>query len=293
MSAKLTTVASSSSPKRARKSPRPSSANADEAPAPALRGDNVSRVFRELRELIVWGQLPPGARIVERTVAEHLGASRTPVRSALHRLQQEGFVTYSANGGEQRLIVAPMTQSDGQELYLMVGHLEGLAAHTAALLPLARRRTLVASLRNVNRELAAALKELADISRIFDRDLEFHRILVESVVGPRMLAMHRAVKPQIERYARAYVGVALGELPDSVNEHNLIIRGILKGDPGAAQHAAEMNWHNAAGRLMRVIERHGERGSWNTIDVARPPKPSSSPPKRRRPSRSKRDTRRR
>ena len=87
------------------------------------RDDNVSRVYQELRALIVSGQLPPGARIAERAVVQRLGLSRTPVRSALHRLQQEGFVASSGIGRDQRLIVTPLTQNDGRELLLIVGHL--------------------------------------------------------------------------------------------------------------------------------------------------------------------------
>ena len=64
---------------------------------------------------------------MERTVVERLGSSRTPVRSALHRLQQEGFVASSGLGRDQRLIVTPLTQTDGRELFVIVGHLEGLA----------------------------------------------------------------------------------------------------------------------------------------------------------------------
>ena len=228
-------------------------------------------MFQQLRELIVWGQLPPGARIAERAVADQLGVSRTPVRSALHRLQQEGLVTSAAAGGEQRLIVAPMTQSDGEELYLMVGHLEGLAARSAARLPLPQRRELAVQMRATNRQLAAALKRRRDVGLIFELDLEFHRLFVEGVVGPRMLALHRSIKPQIERYARAYVGVLLGELTKSVREHDAIVSGILKGDAKAAQEAVESNWDNAAERLVRMIAQYGERGSWRTIEVDRRP----------------------
>src|SRR6476660_2064412 len=81
------------------------------------RPDNVSRAYEELRSLIVWGQLPPGARIAERAVADRLGLSRTPIRSALHRLQQEGFVASAGRGTDQRLIVAPLTGDDGQEVF--------------------------------------------------------------------------------------------------------------------------------------------------------------------------------
>ena len=231
---------------------------------------NGSRVFHQLRELIVWGQLPPGARIAERAVAEQMGVSRTPVRSALHRLQQEGFVTAAGTGREQRLMVAPMTQNDGEELYLMIGHLEGLAARVASKLPLPRRKELAMRMRATNRELAAALKRRNDVRLVFELDLEFHRLFVEDVVGPRMLALHRSIKPQIERYARAYVGVLLSELTNSVREHEAIVSGILKGDPKAAQEAVEANWDNAADRLIRMIGQYGERGSWRLVETRAP-----------------------
>ncbi|HVT38499.1 MAG TPA: GntR family transcriptional regulator [Gemmatimonadaceae bacterium] len=226
--------------------------------------DNVSRVHQELRSLIVLGHLPPGSRIPERAVAERLGLSRTPVRSALHRLQQEGLIASSGGGDEQRLIVTPLTQDDGQELFLLVAHLEGLAARIAAGLPPARRREIAGRLRHLNRQLAAESAKRADVTRAFDADLEFHRAYVEGVAGPRLLALHRAIKPQTERYARLYVSLLLDELPTSVREHDAITRAILKGDPRAAQHAVETNWHNAAVRLGRIIAQHGERGIWHT-----------------------------
>jgi len=227
------------------------------------RSDNVSLVYDELRELIVWGQLPPGARIAERAVAERLGLSRTPVRSALHRLQQEGFVASSGRGAEQRLIVAPLTAEDGRELFLIIGHLEGLAARIASQLPKARRNQVVRRLRALNRELGVESRKQTSINKIFDLDMEFHRTYVEDVAGSRVIALHRAIKPQTERYVRLYVSTLLDELPTSVKEHDVIVRAIAKGDGTAAQRAVETNWHNAAERLASVIAEHGERGIWH------------------------------
>ena len=259
---------STSAPRRtARKSAPPSSA-APAAPRDGHgRSDTVSRVYQELRGLIVWGHLPPGALIAERAVAERLGLSRTPVRSALHRLQQEGFVSSVGRGQDQRLIVAPLTQEDGREIILIVGHLEGLAAHTAALLPDDQRKAIVARLRQINRELASESKR-REFTRIFDLDQAFHRAYVEDVVGPRLLALHRAIKPQIERYTRLYVSALVDELPTSVKEHDVIIRAIASGDAHAAQRAVETNWRNAAARLSGVIAQLGERGSWHAWDPA-------------------------
>ncbi|MEP7066798.1 MAG: GntR family transcriptional regulator [Gemmatimonadota bacterium] len=230
------------------------------------RLDNVSRAYHDLRSVIVWGQLPPGSRISERVIAERLGLSRTPVRSALHRLEQEGFVASAGKGRERRLIVAPLTRDDGQEVYFIVGHLEGLAARMAASLPAPRRKALATRLREVNRELALEARKREDASRVFDLDLEFHRTYVEGVVGPRLLTLHRAIKPQSERYSRLYITVLLDELSASVKEHETIAASIAKGDPDGAQRAAETNWHNASRRLARIIAQHGERGSWTSWD---------------------------
>lgn len=230
---------------------------------PDGRSDHVSRVYHELRALIIAGQLPPGARIAERAVVERMGSSRTPVRSALHRLQQEGFVASSGIGRDQRLIVTPLTQHDGRELFLIVGHLEGLAVREAAAIPLDRRRALVRDLRAINRELAVAARGKSTHARAFELDLAFHRGYVEEVAGPRLVALHRAIKPQSERYTRLYVSVLLDELPTSVKEHEIIIRGIADGDADAAQAAVETNWRNASLRLAMVIADLGERGLWH------------------------------
>lgn len=243
--------------------------------------DNVSRVYHELRELIVAGQLPPGARVAERAVVARMGSSRTPVRSALHRLQQEGFVGSVGRAGDQRLIVTPLTRGDGREVFLIVGHLEGLAAREAASLPPDRRKELVKRLRAVNRKLAVASRAKASPARLFDLDLAFHETYVEGVAGPRVVALHRAIKPQSERYARLYVNVLLDELPTSVAEHETIAAAIAKGNPIAAQRAAETNWHNAAARLAAVIAEHGERGIWHMLDSASNKRHDSSRKRRR------------
>lgn len=240
--------------------------------------DNVSHVYQQLRTLIVTGQLAPGARIAERAVVARMGLSRTPVRSALHRLQQEGFVASVGRAGDQRLIVTPLTQSDGKELFLIVGHLEGLAAREAAGLPEARRKQVVRQLRETNRALAIEARQRRSPARVFALDMDFHRGYVEDVAGPRLRALHRSTKPQIERYVRLYVNVLLDTLPTSVKEHDAIIQAIAKGNADAAQRCVETNWRNAASRLTRVIAEHGERGIWHLglpDDIGSQPRSSS------------------
>src|SRR6185369_410297 len=226
---------------------------------------SVSLAYHELRKLIVWGQLAPGARIAERDVADRLGISRTPVRSALHRLQQEGFVAPTGRGAgrDQRLIVSPVTKGDGEEIFVIIAHLEGLAARMAATLPLARRREIVRKMRELNRAMLAESRKRGDANRIFNLDYAVHDTYVAGVVGQRLQALHDAIKPQCERYARIYINMLIDDLSRSCREHEAIARAIAEGDPAGAQRAAEMNWHNAATRLIQVIGEHGERGSWH------------------------------
>ena len=246
---------------RSTRTPAHRRAARDHAPDADEPVDHVTRAFQALRLVIVSGQLPPGSRISERLIAERLGLSRTPVRSALHRLEQEGLVVANGHGRERRLIVAPLTMDDGREVMFIVGHLDGLAARTAALLPAARRREIVKGLREANAELAAE-SHAGDPNRFFDLDHVFHSRYVDGVVGPRLLALHRAIKPQSDRYSRLYVSVLLDQVATSVKEHEKIAASIAKGDADAAQHAAETNWRNAAERLTRIIAKQGERGSW-------------------------------
>src|ERR687889_2594538 len=102
-------------------------------PATSRKRARPQQVYERLRELIIDGRLAPGTRIVETEVAARLGVSRTPVRGALQRLQQEGYVVDSPTLQQTRPTVAPLTSDDARDLFLLVGALEGLAAYRAAL----------------------------------------------------------------------------------------------------------------------------------------------------------------
>jgi DNA-binding GntR family transcriptional regulator len=213
--------------------------------------------------MIVRGRIAPGSRMVEAEIADRLGLSRTPTRSALHQLRQEGYVTAVERATERRLIVAPLTQDDARELFEIVGELEGLAARGAAALVTKPRAALVQRLKKLNSELSVATRQRRpDPMGIFDLDTAFHRAYVEAGAGPRLLALHDATKPQAERYVRLYITSLMDEIVTSVQEHDVILRAIDAGDPAGARAAVEANWSNAAQRLSKVIGSLGERGRW-------------------------------
>ena len=70
-------------------------------------------VFKTLREAIVTGELKPGERLMEIKLANEMGVSRTPVREAIRKLEQEGLVCLTARKGAE---VAPINAKDLREV---------------------------------------------------------------------------------------------------------------------------------------------------------------------------------
>lgn len=233
------------------------------APARDTRADRSTEVYHSLRDLIVRGLLAPGTRILETEIASRLNVSRTPVRSALHRLQQEGYIIELRGRARARLSVAPLTKEDGAEVFNIVAQIEALAARYAANLTAAPRRRLAGELRTLNSDLRrAAVAEKPDPILYYDLDREFHRRYVEASGGRRVISLHDSIKPQADRYAHLYTSVLVDTILTSVEEHDAIVAAILRGNPHDAQRTVETNWRNAAARLGAVIDRIGERGSW-------------------------------
>ena len=220
-------------------------------------------VHDRVRDAIVDGTLAPGEQLRDGELATWLGVSRTPVREALQRLQQEGYVMGSPGAQQSRLTVAPLTRDDVYELLNIVGALEGMGARGAALVPTNDRRTLVRDLKGLNAEFHKAGKTVPiDHGSLYDADERFHRHIVEASAGPRLLALHDAVKPQAERYIRMYISMLTGDIRTSVYEHDIIIAAIDEGRADDAELAVQVNWRHAADRLSKVIAMAGERGSW-------------------------------
>lgn len=110
-----------------------------DTPARAIKGSEYGaegtqasvqvQALLRLREMILAGELPGGARIAELTVVEKLGFSRTPIRAALMRLEQEGLLDALPNGG---YAVKTFSERDVAEAIELRGTLEGLSARLSA-----------------------------------------------------------------------------------------------------------------------------------------------------------------
>jgi len=92
-------------------------------------GSQAVKALLRLREMVLAGELPAGTRIAELAIVEKLGVSRTPIRAALLRLEQEGLLEALPSGG---YAVRSFSERDVADSIELRGTLEGLAARLAA-----------------------------------------------------------------------------------------------------------------------------------------------------------------
>ena len=82
-------------------------------------------VFNTLRHAILKGELEPGERLMEISLAQKLGVSRTPIREAIRKLELEGLVSIIPNKGA---FVEGVSTDDIRDIYEIRALLEGLCA---------------------------------------------------------------------------------------------------------------------------------------------------------------------
>lgn len=141
-------------------------------------GSQAIKAQQRLRELILTGELPAGARIAELTLVDMLGVSRTPIRAALMRLEQEGLLEALPSGGYAVRTFSEREVADAIELR---GTLEGLAARLAAERGvashlLAQARTCLDAVDQVLSGGSLSEEMFSDYVRL---NAQFHRLLAD------------------------------------------------------------------------------------------------------------------
>lgn len=230
-------------------------------PAPGL--DVSLATYRRLRALIVTCRLAPGSPLIEADLADRLGASRTPIRAALARLVQEGFVIGLSPRWPPRPIVAPLTAGDVQEVCLMVGALEGVAAWLAAGLASGPRARLVRGIEPATRVLRAARAPRASMLVASRRAyLGFHRSLADAAAGPDLRDELDVLLDQVERYSRAYMPAFLFSTGVVAQELTRLVDSIRAGRADAAERQMRAHWRARACDFRQTVAQAGEQGVW-------------------------------
>lgn len=197
-------------------------------------------VYLQLKESILDGELEPGCHLSEIRLAQRFETSRSPVREALGRLEQEGHVLRKPNG---RIIVAPLNAEELWHLYQVRAWVEGLAARLAA-----PRLTGIAL-----DEMAAHLDRMRECSLAGDLagSLKagglFHDVILDHCSNDPLREMIQSLRARIRRYRRA---IARTRDQDArVGEHAEILDALLRRDADEAETAMKKHILDSAESL--------------------------------------------
>lgn len=189
-------------------------------------------LVRALEEEIVSGRIPPETRLVEEEVAQRFGISRSPVREALRRLEQDGLVFREARRG---IWVAPISRADLDEVYSCRVALEGLAAEQAAL---HRTESHIAALRAAFGAMDRA-HAAGDVTDYFRGNLAFTdatHVAADNATLRRLLA---GIGKQAQRYRFLAYSAVPALVDQSLIGCRYILAAIVKGDAARAREITE------------------------------------------------------
>jgi GntR family transcriptional regulator, vanillate catabolism transcriptional regulator len=230
-----------------------------------MNKDDASQAVKtqlRLREMILAGELAGGSRIAELAIVDMLGVSRTPIRAALVRLEQEGLLQALPGGG---FAVRTFTERDAADAIELRGTVEGLAARLAAergvedgVLAqageclaeidevLARRALDDAAFLNyvtLNQRFHNLLRDMAG-SAVIAREIE--RVVSLPFASPSAFALQQANSPQ----ARDMLIVAQ-------DQHRQVLDAIAKREGARAESIMREHSRIAQRNLREVMQGHG------------------------------------
>ncbi len=201
----------------------------------------IDMVTDLLRELITQGELPPGAILRQRELAERFGVSPTPVREALCRLEVEGLVDYDLHRGST---VAATGVEEAEENYRILSVLESLAISLSFEKLTGRDLEEIRELRD---ELAAVRE---GDPHIRERNRLFHFRIYECAQSPLLLALMRLLWRSFPRGSQAW-----RPHEESVRQHAELVRALETRD-GAL--AASITKDHVLGSIHHMREKVAE-----------------------------------
>lgn len=205
-------------------------------------------ILQQLEDEIVAGALKPGEHLREVALAKRLGVSRTPLRNALTRLSEMGWVRLVPNVGA---FVREVSAAEVAELFLVRRELEGLAAELVC--------------RRWNETLAAELRALADdykqhrlAGRYYETrmaNVKFHRAIVDAsgcaALGDSVTRMRLILRSEMGRHPfEDQIGITP---PETAVTHYDMLEALGSGDPAKARRAAVQHLEQVRVRLLEQL----------------------------------------
>ena len=208
----------------------------------------ADQVFTRLENDIISGVYPRGEILTELKLVEQLGVSRTPIREALRRLEQERLIEDSGKGS----VVLGITENDLIDIMNIRQHIEGLASYYATM--------------NITDSGLSELAHIIDLQDFYygKRDYErlrqiddsFHDLICalskRTVINDTLVPLHRKTR----RYRKASIENEQ-RLAHMIEEHRGIYNAILTGDAKLAERLTAQHIENAKNNMLEGMNYNG------------------------------------
>ncbi|WP_283133336.1 GntR family transcriptional regulator [Rhizohabitans arisaemae] len=195
-----------------------------------------------IRECIIAGMLAPGEHLRQEELAERIGVSRIPVRTALMQLEAEGLVSFHPHKGA---VVRTLTVEQVREIYELRALLE-----TYALRKSIARMTSARAARL--RDLGTALDAPHDTSSLVDERVAFYRELYDIEENPVAVEIIEDLRNSVGRYL---LGLRVDH---GTNGHRELARLAARGDADAAEAHLRDHLDEVSRKIIGVLSEEAE-----------------------------------
>lgn len=201
-----------------------------------------ARLAQHIEQLILRGTLRPGARLIEETIARHLGISRASLREAMIGLEAAGLIAREGNAR----VIRRLVDHDLIELYEMWTILECETAAMACLQASAGdRATLI--------KLMSEMEATKDLDLFRELNLDFHQALVAPCPNSRLLEAYTGCLKQIRWAGVISLGVSSADTETSCREHREIAKSYFDKDQQRVRDLVRAHLSAGAGRFLAAL----------------------------------------
>jgi DNA-binding GntR family transcriptional regulator len=210
------------------------------------------RAYLQIKEAILKGVYSPGERLIERQLAGDLGISRTPIREALLRLEDHGFVKTVPRRG---VVVSEISRDEILEVFDVLASLEALAFRLAA----EKMDTFTAKkFASMVRELDGVLSHSdeqweSEKSYTIDLQITVNDILYRAAKSPRLYEILRGLYDYIRAFADIGYEVR-GRLKEAVLEHRRILEAVRNQEVDIVEGLARDHLANSQKAYLEALQ---------------------------------------
>lgn len=207
-------------------------------------------VVEQLGEAIVRGEIAPGSRLTEVSLATRLGLSRQTVREALRQLSELGLITITPHRGA---VVSELTPERAQEIVTLRALLEGFAGRLVAEQGI--DANVIATMeRALDAQRRAALA--GELLPLIQSDMDFHYRLARQC-GHELLVEHLTSLQALTRRLNVSIRHYHAELDEIVNSHLPILEALKDGRPDVVETAIRTHVLASGANLLRLMAEAG------------------------------------